>query len=341
MALFDQFSALFRLPGARARARQSSQQATRVSSLANAAIGSRLPTPQPAAIGPAVTKPATPAPLPARPQQNAQIGSINALLGNLTTGLQGISKALPGIESSAKTTALQDQYAPIESELLASAAPSAEEQDIKKKLSSLIASKNLGLLESESRPVPLQAILGEQSKIERRAAIEQGTLQDQLTQLQAAREGTRESAKLRLEIAKERSERAKPDEEKLDTFVNEAGEQVVSFRNKKTNAIRTEVLGKAQPKAGTQTDRDRALKTGAIGVARPLLIKSRGTDGYVDPATYLKLRSDYAEAIGNPADFDKTFSPMLAPTKRKELGVGSFSAAAEDIGSILASYLSQ
>ena len=336
MGFFNQLSSLFKLPGALIQSRQAAGRNAQVKALA----AKPLTAPKPAAIGPAIPPPTYTAPVSAPQEKNPQIDAITSALGGLTTGLQNLQKTAATPTPAPISAPSVDTLAPIEQELTSNITPTAEEQDIRKKLSNLIASKNLGLLSAEDQPIPLQAILGEQSKIERRGAIEQGTLQDRLTQLQAARQGSLDVAKTKYDIAKTRLEYAKPDEEKVSDFINDQGEQVVSFRNKKTGAIRNEVLGKAQGKGASQTDRDRGLKTGAIGVARPLLIQSRGADGYVNPATYLKLRNDYAEAIGTPSAFDATFAPMLSPDERKRLGVGTFSSAASDsIGSILASYL--
>jgi len=73
---------------------------------------------------------------------------------------------------------------------------------------------------------------------------------------------------------------------------------------------------------GTQTDRDRALKTAAVAKARPELERNIGRDGYADPSVYLKLRSDYAVSIGDAAEFDATFSSLLSPFERARLGIG-------------------
>ena len=73
---------------------------------------------------------------------------------------------------------------------------------------------------------------------------------------------------------------------------------------------------------GTVTERQSAQRQAAIAQARPELENSRGTDGYVDPQVYTKLRSDYAEAIGNVSEFDDVFASLLSPQERARLGVG-------------------
>lgn len=345
MALLNQFKSLLQLPGAYLQSRRSASEAARVKSLADAAIARKssapVTAPNSAALGP-VPQSSPSIPIPSAPVKNTpQFSAITSALGGLSTGLQNLSKGIPGVIQTAKNEAITDTFSPIESEITSNIAPTAEEQNIRQRLSNLLASKSLGIIRAEEQPVPLGAILGEQGRIERRAAVEQGTLQDQLAQLQAERTGRLETAKTKYDIAKTRLSLAQPDEEKISEFTNDQGQQVVSFRNKKTGAVRSEILGTTQKKASTQTDRDRALKTSAIGVARPLLIGARGADGYVSPTTYLKLRNDYSEAIGDPIDFDRTFAPMLSPDERRRLGVGTSATAtaSESIGSILAQYL--
>jgi hypothetical protein len=72
----------------------------------------------------------------------------------------------------------------------------------------------------------------------------------------------------------------------------------------------------------TQTDRDRSLKTAAFTKAKPELEASRGKDGYIDPGTYMRLRTDYGAAIGDPNEFDEMFASMLSLKERLRLGVG-------------------
>ena len=75
----------------------------------------------------------------------------------------------------------------------------------------------------------------------------------------------------------------------------------------------------------TQTDRDRALKIAAFSKARPALEAVRGEDGFVDPITYMRLRTDYAEVMGDANEFDEMFAPMLSLKERMKLGVGKVS----------------
>ena len=87
------------------------------------------------------------------------------------------------------------------------------------------------------------------------------------------------------------------------------------------------LIGQIKPKAEkapiiTQTEKTRELKTSAFTKARPFLEQSRGKDGYVDPGVYLRLRSDYAEVIGDPSSFDAIFAPFLSPEERARLGLG-------------------
>ena len=66
-------------------------------------------------------------------------------------------------------------------------------------------------------------------------------------------------------------------------------------------------------KGESQTDKDRALKTASFAQAQGALNASKGSDGYVNTALYIKLRSDYAQTIGNAKDFDDVFGHMLNP----------------------------
>jgi hypothetical protein len=71
-----------------------------------------------------------------------------------------------------------------------------------------------------------------------------------------------------------------------------------------------------------------------ISSARTFLDSSRGTDGYVDPQVYVKLRTDWTEAIGDPGDFDDIFALMLSPQERLRLGVGKAEKGGSGIGGI-------
>ncbi len=83
-------------------------------------------------------------------------------------------------------------------------------------------------------------------------------------------------------------------------------------------------VAEATKKAGkpTQTEITRTLQTNAVAKARPFLEQSRGTDGYVDPQVYMRLRTDYGEVIGDVSDFDAIFASYLSPQERDMLGIG-------------------
>ena len=338
MGLLNQFTSLFKLPGAYKKASDAAMQSQTLLQR----VQQNQPVPKPLTQAPA------PAPIapPGAPAQSPQNDAISRALSGLTVGLTSLQKSIPSATQAPNpppSPAAPDAFAPVEAEIAANAAPSAEETDTQKKLANLLASRDLGLLEAENKPIPLQAILGDQAKIEKRAAIESGTLQNQLAQLQARRQAALDVAKTKYDIETKKQERAKPDEAKIDEFINDQNQRVVVFKDNKTGKVRNEVVGQAQAKPQTQTEKDRAITVEVIKRARPLLIAAKGQDGYVDPSSYLKLRNDYAEAIGDPKDFDATFSPMLSPAERTRLGVGRVvfppqnNAAA--INELLASYL--
>ena len=289
-------------------------------------------------LAPPPTRTPYPPPRPAGAQFSPQIGTLQGALGGLETQAKQIQT---GLQNRAQVESTENRFGASEKAITGLLAPSAEEEGLRTKLSNLMASRDLGLIEAEKQPIPLQAILGEQSRIERRAGVQAGTLQEQLAQSQARRQASIDAAKTEYGFEKERYERAKPDEDKVDEYTNAEGKRVVVFRDKKTGKVREEVLGKTVPAKATQSEQARALTTGAIAKARPILVAARGQGGYVDPNTYLKLRSDYAEAIGSPSVFDATFGPMLSPAERQRLGVGRVISTAEDIGSVLAGYLGQ
>ena len=228
--------------------------------------------------------------------------------------------------------------------LESSLTPSGEEEDVQKKLSNLMASRDLGLVQAEEQAVPLQAILGEQGRITRRAEAGAIPLQTQLALLQARRQAAADVAKTRYGVEKDiygmekdMEKEQRPDEEKISEFTNDKGEQVVAFRNNKTGVVRQEVLGAVAAAKTSASERQTQMKTSAISVARPLLLKAKGGNQYVDTDTYMNLRNQYAEAIGNPLDFDRVFASYLSPEERQRLGVGR--TAAGDIGDLLAGFL--
>lgn len=73
---------------------------------------------------------------------------------------------------------------------------------------------------------------------------------------------------------------------------------------------------------GTGTNATTEAKKEAFKKAQPYLEKAKGSDGFVDPAIYSALRTDFAQAIGDPSAFDETFSLFLSPQERARLGVG-------------------
>lgn len=75
-------------------------------------------------------------------------------------------------------------------------------------------------------------------------------------------------------------------------------------------------------KGETQSEKTTALKIAAFAKARPQLEMDRGADGYVNPVNYMRLRSDFAEVIGDVTEFDELFAPMLSIQNRLRLGVG-------------------
>lgn len=91
------------------------------------------------------------------------------------------------------------------------------------------------------------------------------------------------------------------------------------------NTGETENLGPLAKGTGeTLTERDRAIKVAAFAKARIVLEAEakKTTDGYVYDTTYMRLRADYGELMGNTDDFDDMFAPMLSMVNRQKLGVG-------------------
>ncbi|QGH73112.1 MAG: hypothetical protein [Podoviridae sp. ctviO18] len=103
-----------------------------------------------------------------------------------------------------------------------------------------------------------------------------------------------------------------------------------SVANKETKVIDGKIYEKIDGKwtavggerTTTQTERSQYLQKEAIKLARPALEESRKGGEYVDGNEYLRLRSDYAEAIGNVKDFDAAFSALLSPSDRAKYGIG-------------------
>lgn len=285
----------------------------------------------------------SPPPLAQSPQtapSNPQIAAIQASLGGLKTQAEGIQSGLQNVQ---QRESIESRLSPFRQKASGLFSPSSEEEQTRLKLANLLSAREKGLIEAEEQAVPLQAILGEQGRIERRALAGAVPLQEQLAQLQARREGERKAAEFEFgaekDIISEQREQEKfqrPDEEKLDEFTNAQGKRVVVIRDKKTGKVRQEVLDSVEPKVNA-SERQTQMKTSAISRARPLLLAAKGGGQYVDADTYLKIRNDYAEAIGNPLDFDRVFGPMLSPEERNRLGVGRTGAG--DIADLLSSFL--
>ena len=98
---------------------------------------------------------------------------------------------------------------------------------------------------------------------------------------------------------------------------------IVSILNRSaaplSETVVKETLDLVKPKAPAETEKTRNLKTAAFMKVRPLLEKSKGDDGYVDPNVYLDLMSQYAEVVGDVDDFNKVFAPLLSPQERQRL----------------------
>jgi len=280
---------------------------------------------------------ASPAPLPQQKPQvgesSPQIAAIQAALGGLKTQAQGIQAGLGNVQQQ---QSIGDRLRPIAEGIGGLYAPSQQENDVRSKLANLLSARDKGLVQAEEQAVPLQAILGEQGRIERRAFAGAIPLQDQLAQLQAERTGKLEAEKFRFgaeqDIMKNQRDQEifqRPDETKVSEFTNEKGEQVIAFRNNKTGAVRQEVLGNVQAKS-SESSQLRQAKASGISRARPLLMAARGSADFAN--TYLDLRSQYAEAFGDARDFDQVFAPFLSEEDRKALlgGAGTLPRQVED-----------
>ena len=269
----------------------------------------------------------TPAQSPTTGQGGADLAKLQASLGSLRGQAEGIQSGLAGLQQQqTDVKSIGERLRPFAQRVTGLFGASPEEEGVRSKLANLMSAREKGLVQAEEQAVPLQAILGEQGRIERRALAGAIPLQEQLSQLISRREGERQAAQFEFGaekdifgLEKQEEERQRPDETKVTEFTNEAGEKVVVFRDNKTGKVRQETLGKEQSTrvetAGTE--RVRAAEASAISRARPLLIAAR-TGGNLEE-TYLKLRSDYAEAIGDPSTFDKVFSPFLDEKTRVKL----------------------
>jgi hypothetical protein len=59
----------------------------------------------------------------------------------------------------------------------------------------------------------------------------------------------------------------------------------------------------------------------AVSAARKELEKNKGKDGKVDPSAYMRLRLDWAEAVGTADEFDDIFKSMLSEDEQFNLGL--------------------
>lgn len=147
-----------------------------------------------------------------------------------------------------------------------------------------------------------------------------------------------------------------PKEKEIDTYTDKTGNRISVFYDERTGQTRKVNLGLTDPNvdtsivevngrkllvnahtgetikdlgaatsgSGTATERQTALEKAAIAAARTELSKPEyyGKDKYISPEVYMKHRTDYAELIGDPANFDKVFYSFLSPQERDRLGIG-------------------
>ena len=106
------------------------------------------------------------------------------------------------------------------------------------------------------------------------------------------------------------------------------GNQVVPTLAAQKEASRLEEFERVQARLEASaaepavSEKLRGSKIEALAKAGPALNASKGTDGFVDPQVYLKLRNDYVQVIGDVSEFDEVFAPLLSVTERVRLGVG-------------------
>lgn len=116
-----------------------------------------------------------------------------------------------------------------------------------------------------------------------------------------------------------------------DVGLTVVGNQVVPTLASQREARIEEQFQRVQERLEAQalepsvSEKLRSSKIEALAKAGPALSASKGTDGFVDPAIYLKLRNDYVQVIGDVNEFDEVFSPMLSLDQRVNLGVGKTS----------------
>lgn len=239
---------------------------------------------------------------------------INAQINSIVSGLQGVQSGIQNVQTQPDDIARRRQ----EDELIRSMQPSADEQRVSQQLANLQSSAEMGQAAIQDKPIALPFITGQQAALERRAGVLQAPLQRQLALEQSKRQAAVDIGKTRLDIEEKRAERAKLDEEKVGEYTDTDGTPIVVYRDKKTGKTRNVRIEGAK-KTPTGTEEQAQKRTQAFAVARPLLNAAKSVGGSVDKATYMKIRQDYAEAIGDVKEFDDVFSVMLSPSDRRDL----------------------
>lgn len=206
---------------------------------------------------PAAKPTQTPIQTPSAPL-TPQIDALSRILTGVQSVLQQAQTPTETPAPTIPTPAAPDfsGYDRIASEISTLAGPSDEETQLRTKLSNLLASRDLGITNAESEPTPLQAIIGEQGRIEKRAAIQAGTLQEQLAQAQAKRQAALDVAKTKLGI--EQTKRA----EIADTAKATREAQQTQF----TQGLQTKQQSLAEKKA--QQDYELSTKSYALSQSK-------------------------------------------------------------------------
>lgn len=232
MALFDQFSSLFRLPGARRKQETARLQAERL----RGRVGQPTQIPQqPTAVPPTtvpspvsglreaergITGPTLPptTQLAGSPtgQPTSQIAGIQSSLANLKSQAEAIQRGIGNIQPppTAQSTIQQTQPAVTtdglrgaEESILGLISPTSEEQELMRQLINLRGSQGLGIQREEERPIPLDLLRGRQEALFKQSQIGIGTLQDQLALTQSRRQASLDVAKEERRFEESRLER--------------------------------------------------------------------------------------------------------------------------------------
>ena len=113
-----------------------------------------------------------------------------------------------------------------------------------------------------------------------------------------------------------------PSDSVIDSFDEKTGQLLLW--NEKTGTSKVVKPGGyvPVPPVPTETEKNKALKKQAITLARPALEASKRGGEFIDGNEFLRLRNDWAEAIGDTSDFDEIFGPQLSPTDRAKYGIG-------------------